>query len=109
MIERDFYWTPITYKELMADDVSTLVNKPFNLPVPEQAKTPAPTVEVRQYQKYPVAERTTDIVERRINNQIADESPEWIYQNFSGKGKLHDIEFTGNFHDYTQAKQEFEL
>lgn len=105
-IERDFYWEPKTLEELKGSPVADL---PFNPPVLEQVNTPAPAVEVRQYQKYEVVERTTDLTERRRNNQISEEAPEWIYQNYSGKWKLHDVEFRGNFHDYTVAKQEFEL
>ncbi len=42
---------------------------------------------------------------------LASDDPEFIHRNFTGLGGLHDVRFQdhGNFHDYTKAKQEFEL
>lgn len=138
-IQRDFYWTACTYDELEAKhnpkdkpvviaehkhiDIDTWetisesktimadTNHPqsFSSPVQELDNTPAPTVKVRQYRKYQPSERETDLSQRRRDNQVQDESLEWIYNHYSGRGKLHEISFDGNFHDYTKAKQEFEL
>lgn len=51
--------------------------------------------------------------ERRIHNResLNSDDPVFIYQNYTGIGGLHEIAFKdfGNFHDYTKAKQEYEM
>ena len=53
------------------------------------------------------------IAERRQKNEEAlrASDPVFTYTNYTGIGGLHGVDFKnfGNFHDYTKAKQEFEV
>lgn len=57
-------------------------------------------------------ERTNDLVQRKLGNYEAlneNLTQQTVWEKFSGLGRLHDVKFEGNFHDYTLAKQEFEM
>jgi SAM-dependent methyltransferase len=45
------------------------------------------------------------------SESLRSNDPVFIYRNYTGIGGLHGIEFKdfGNFHDYTKAKQEYEM
>lgn len=64
------------------------------------------------YRKYNVVSRPTDRVNRLVGNMIAEHKEmSSLYNNYSGKGGLHEVNYNdcANFHEYTEAKQEFEL
>lgn len=76
---------------------------------PPLHKTPtaytAPTVYNLPQFKSSKAER-----EGANRRALTSDDPACIYQNFTGKGGLHEVKFAdhGNFHDFIRAKQEFE-
>ena len=64
------------------------------------------------YRKYDVVSRPTDRVNRLVGNMISEHKEmSSLYQNYSGKGGLHEVNYNecANFHEYTEAKQEFEM
>ena len=64
------------------------------------------------YRKYDVVSRPTDRVNRLVGNMVSEHKEmSALYQNYSGKGGLHEVNYNecANFHEYTEAKQEFEL
>ncbi len=83
--------------------------------LPEPTQEPEIKRYISNYQArifYDVPQYSGSVEKRKRMNQSALESddPAFIYQNYTGLGGLHGLEFQdfGNFHDYTQAKQDFE-
>lgn len=80
-----------------------------DLPFKQEAELPP----LKNYRKYELAPRPTDRRDRLIGNMVEEhkDNPLALYQNFSGKGGLHEVEFKNceNFHEYTALKQEFEM
>jgi len=77
----------------------------------EPPKVIPPKVIKPTFQKYPTTDRPVEIKDRLYANTIQSKDLTELYNGFSGNGKLHDLEFKDfdNFHDFTKAKQEFEL
>ena len=85
--------------------------------IPFKPEVTAPQIMPRTYQakpKYEVIERSSDLTVRDSLNRLSQSSGvegKDKFLSYSGKGKLHDVEWEdhGNFHDFTKAKQEFEM
>lgn len=79
------------------------------LPFKQEAELPP----LKSYRKYEVVSRPTERKDRIFGNLIEEhgENLASLYQQFSGKGGLHEVEFRNcdNFHEYTALKQEFEM
>ena len=85
--------------------------------LPFKQEVTAPEIMPRTYQatpKYEVIERSSDLSVRDSLNRLSQNSGvegKDKFLSYSGNGKLHDVEWKdyGNFHDYTKAKQEYEM
>lgn len=79
------------------------------LPFKQEAELPP----IKSYRKYEILPRPTERKDRIFGNLIEEhgENLASLYQQFSGKGGLHEVEFRNcdNFHEYTALKQEFEM
>lgn len=124
-----FQYVPNKEYTLTWKEVSTILTQPQeSLPVDEQAvKAQRIADEVKEnelpfskeaelpptYRKYEIAPRPTERKDRLIGNLVEEHGQNLtaLYQNFSGKWGLHEVEFKDceNFHDYTALKQEFEM
>jgi hypothetical protein len=91
--------------------VDVVVDTSFKEAVVEQPKQiPQRTYEPKC--KYEVATRITEpTIRETLNKMSLSATGEQGFLSYSGDGKLHDLEFKSfdNFHDYTKAKQEFEM
>jgi len=99
-------------EQRVADDV-VKHNLPFSSAEEPASSTPLDWFNKPGYKKYEVTPRSSDRKDRLLWNMVAEHGEDLtsLYQGFSGKGGLHDLSFSEhqNFHDYTKAKQEFEL
>ena len=78
-------------------------------PFKQEAELPP----LKTYRKYEILPRPTERKDRIFGNLIEEhgENLTSLYQQFSWKGGLHEVEFKNceNFHEYTTLKQEFEM
>lgn len=89
------------------DSLSLITAEPAPEP-PEEKLTP---YRARTFYDAPQNYGDTDQRKRGNKSSLRSDDPLFIYQNYTGNGGLHGVEFKdyGNFHDYTKAKQEYEL
>lgn len=90
---------------------------PEDLPFSKEIDVSPKIISPRTYKakpKYEIIDRPSEISVRESLNDLTKASsitPENAFKLYSGMGKLHDVEFKEceSFHDYTKAKQEFEM
>lgn len=87
------------------NNISDIVDRPFNKA--ESLPKQTPVIPARTYEPkahIQIGDRPSELTVRETLNMTAP-----LFETYSGRGKLHPIIFEGNFHDYTKAKQEFEM
>ncbi len=103
------YHPPVVVQEIKQPEVHPSANTVL-LPKEPEIRRHISDYEVRVF--YDAPQFCGSVDERKSHNESAltSSDPEFIYQNYTGIGGLHGMEFKdfGNFHDYTQAKQEYE-
>lgn len=129
-LERDLYWGGPCTLQSIKDANSTPETPNDSIEEPPYSNQPEydmdqpsdiddkPFKEVVQlpyqgYRKYQSVPRDRDLTNRRKNNFLAENDNDTVGQelwnSYTGNGKLSEAVFNGNFHDYTKAKQEFEI